>query len=42
MISSSPTDGTEFVDKAKSIAAQNLTATHEYIKKLIRRKNFKT
>ena len=34
MISSSPTGGTEFVDKVKSIAEQNLTATHEYITKL--------
>lgn len=40
MISSSPTGGTEFVDKVKSIAEQNLTATHEYITKLSQAKEF--
>ena len=42
MISSSPTGGTEFVEKVQSIAQQNLTATHEYIKKLSQAKEFKT
>lgn len=40
MISSSPTGGTEFVEKVKGIAEQNLTATHEYIKKLSQAKEF--
>ena len=33
-ILSIPTGGTEFGERAKSIAEQNITAAHEYIKKL--------
>ena len=39
-ILSSPTGGTEFGEKIKSIAVHNINAAHEYMRKLSRAKDF--
>jgi hypothetical protein len=39
-ISSSPTGGTEFGEKLKNYAERNITATHEFIKRLTQATDF--
>ena len=39
-ISSSPSGGTEFGEKLKTYAARNIAATHQFIKRLSRAKDF--
>ncbi len=40
IVSSAPSGGTEFGEKIKSYVEKNLSATHEFMKKLSQAKNF--